>query len=291
MDFLETKKQNIIMTELNQTSNIETTEINSQTAKNNLESATQNLDQIKAESDNQIKTTQMQIEIQKTLVDSAQAVLDFKKADPRNVDIENLKAQIQKSQIAINLIQNNLNDTILKAPIDGIITSVNFEKGEIINPNQIVISMIKEFHKDGDLEIELDIPEIDISKIKINQTVELTIDALNDEKIFKEKIIFINPIETMIEGVVYYKVKINIPNEIKSKVKSGMTVDAEITTNKKQNILIIPQRAIFEKENKKMIKILEGENIKEKEIQTGLMGDEGMVEILSGVEEGEMVIE
>lgn len=289
-DSLEIKKQNIAMAELNQISNNDTTEINYQTAKNNLELANQNLNQIKIESNSQIKTAKMQIEIQKALSDSSQAVLDFKKADPRNVDIESLKAQIQKSQIAIDLILNNLNDTVLKAPIDGIITAVNFEKGETINPNQIAISMIKEFQKDGDLEIELDISETDISKIEINQIARLTFDALDDEKIFNEKIIFINPIETIIEGVVYYKVKINISNEIKSKFKSGMTVDAEIETAKKENVLIVPQRAIYEKETKKMVKVLEMENVIEKEIETGLSGDEGMVEILNGIKEGEMVI-
>ncbi len=74
-------------------------------------------------------------------------------------------------------------------------------------------------------------------------------------------------------------------------VKPGMTADLVIKTASRENVLFIPKDAVFEKENKKFVKIVKNQkDAEEKEITIGLEGSDGNIEILSGLESGEKVI-
>ena len=69
-----------------------------------------------------------------------------------------------------------------------------------------------------------------------------------------------------------------------------MTADLIIKVNWKENVLIIPEDAIEEKNDQQIVKIFENEVIEEKEIKTGLLGSDDMIEVISGLEEGQQVI-
>ena len=70
-----------------------------------------------------------------------------------------------------------------------------------------------------------------------------------------------------------------------------MTANVTVKTKEKQNVLVIPQRAVTSKDGKKYVSIVgAGNNVVEKEIQTGLKGSNGMIEIISGLSEGDRVI-
>jgi multidrug efflux pump subunit AcrA (membrane-fusion protein) len=70
-----------------------------------------------------------------------------------------------------------------------------------------------------------------------------------------------------------------------------MTANAIITTSEKKDILVVPSRAIIEKNGDgKFVRILEEKEVKEISIKTGLYGDDGLVEITSGLEEGQEII-
>ena len=75
-------------------------------------------------------------------------------------------------------------------------------------------------------------------------------------------------------------------------IKSGMTANVIITTAQKTNILTIPNRAIIDKNGSgKFVKVLSVDNnVTEKKIEVGLSGDEGMIEIISGLSEGEKIV-
>jgi HlyD family secretion protein len=109
------------------------------------------------------------------------------------------------------------------------------------------------------------------------------------DKIFKGRIISINPTEKLIEGVVYYQVKISL-EELSDEVKPGMTADLIIKTAFRENVLIIPEDAIQEKDDKTIVEILKDNIVEEKEVEIGLEGSDNMVEVVSGVLEGEKVI-
>ncbi|HOZ56392.1 MAG TPA: efflux RND transporter periplasmic adaptor subunit [bacterium] len=202
-------------------------------------------------------------------------------------DIALFSAQIQQAQAALGSINKSIEDSKIKAPIDGTITKVNNEVGELTMQGSPVISMLG----DNNFEIEVLIPESDIQKININDRVEITFDAFGEDEKFYGKVYFIYPAETTIQDVIYYRVKVSFDMKDRP-IKSGMTANIIITTAEKENVLIIPSRAVIDKNGSgKYARVLEGgKNVIEKKVVVGLSGDAGQIEIVSGLAEGELVV-
>jgi len=95
----------------------------------------------------------------------------------------------------------------------------------------------------------------------------------------------------VISGVVNYEVKgslENIPN-----IKPGMTANITILSAEKNDVLAVPSTAVINKNNKKYVKIIDDAQkltYHEVEVQTGLQADGGLVEIISGLNEGQKII-
>ncbi len=196
------------------------------------------------------------------------------------------QAQVGQVQASLALISNQLSDNSLRSPIKGIITKINYEVGEQVSAQKALVSVLTE----NNYQIEVDISETDISKMKLNNTADITLDALGPDIKFQGKVYFIEPAATVIQGVTYYKVKVSF-DPGKEPVKPGMTASAVIQTNKRDNVLIMPARAVVEKDNIQIARILEADNtVRESTISIGLSGDDGLVEVLSGVNEGDKVV-
>jgi len=195
-------------------------------------------------------------------------------------------AQVGQAQANFDLIKNQISDNVLKSPIKGIITKINYEVGEQVTPAKAFLSVLTE----NNYQIEVDISETDIDKVKLSNTAEITLDALGPDIKFEGKVYFIEPAATVIQGVTYYKVKVSFDPAGKGDVKPGMTASAIIMTNKKENILIMPARAVIEQNGKNIVRILENNVVREADVTVGLSGDNGMVEVISGVKEGDKVV-
>ena len=290
---LQTKKQVLILSEISKKYNIDTAQATYDTTKNNYEKAKKaeeiaehNLKQTKTNTENSINDAKLEIEAKIKALETARASYNLKKAPPRKVDIANLKAQVAQAQAALELAKKNLEKTKLKAPDDGIITNINGEVGENISVSTDFAIMIS-----PQLIIEADVPESDINKVKINQSVQITFDAFGDEEKFLGELFFIDPAETKIQDVIYYKIKVALTDRQEKLIRSGMTANLDILTNNKKNVLFIPRRAIIEENKTKVVRILNNNNnIRKSRVETGINGDGGVVEIISGLKEGQNVV-
>jgi len=103
--------------------------------------------------------------------------------------------------------------------------------------------------------------------------------------------VFIDPAETIIEGVPTYKTTVEflLPDE---RVRSGMTANMDIIGERRSNVIAVPQRAVFTRGSEKFVRILgaDGKTSNEQKVETGLRGSDGNIEILSGLNEGERVV-
>ena len=274
---LDTLKSNIIT---DQTS-INTAKTNVQTAKSNWT--------------NKIVYYQDQITIYEDAVLNAQknlaianSQLALKKEPPRSFEIQAAQAKIDQAYASLKLAQANLNQTIITAPIDGVIIKKNYNIGEQTSLASAVLEMIGK----SNLQIEVDIPESDISKLKVGQDAEISLDAFSEDEIFAGKITFVDPAETIIQDVVYYKIKVQLDNVLENTsydIKPGMTANIIIWTKKKENVLIVPARAVKSNNGDKYVEVLVNGILQEKIVTTGLRGDDG-IEIISGLEEGDEVV-
>ena len=217
-----------------------------------------------------------------------ETLYDMKKRDETYNDYQRdyQRALIKKAEDAVNSVKIQIGQTTIYSPMDGIVTSKSIEAGENVAANQTVLTV----STTGEIDIEIDVPESDIIDVQVGQQAELTLDALSSDEILDGKVVKIDPAATVIQDVVYYKVKIklSLPD---TRLKIGMSVDADINIDQKDNVVMIPARAVKTESGEEYVEILEAENkTRRVNVKTGFKGDEGMMEIVSGLQGGEDVV-
>lgn len=258
--------------------------------------ARNNLISLRLNGDQQIAAAQARLDNAKQTVTLARARLNNVVAPARAQDIALAEAQISQAQASLANIEKQINDSVLKAPLKGLVTEINYNPGEQFSmAGQPVVKMLA----NNNFEIEVDVSESDINKIKVGDDSAITIDAFSDDLIFPARVAFIEPAQTLAQDIVYYRVKIQFTdlNKINTdlrnqglSLKSGMTANIIITTDKRDNVLQVPARAIIENNGQKIVRVLVNEKIREAVVTTGLRGDEGLIEIISGLNEGEEIV-
>jgi HlyD family secretion protein len=182
---------------------------------------------------------------------------------------------------------DNLEKAQLKAPVNGTVTKLNFDKGEVVGS-----AVTEPFGRmlSSDLLLEANVPESDIAKIGLGQTAAVTFDALNRDEEFEATVVEVDPESTVIQDVVYYLVKFRLPN-IDQRLKPGMSADIDVRTAESKNALFVPTRAIREEGGARYVEVLQadGKTVDRRDVKVGLEGDDGQTEILSGVREDESV--
>lgn len=236
-------------------------------------------------------TNQTNINTARAAVDTASANLKtaedqlaLKKAAPQEADIALYKAQVRQADSILALNRERLSQTVLKSPIDGIVSKVDIEIGEMSQTGKPVISM----DSLGKFQIEVDIYEEDIPYVKTGNPVDIEFIAFPDE-ILKGGVLSIEPAEKIVNGVVYYKVKIGF-NEEKEGIKTGMTADVTIKTDFRENVLAVPRKAVYKKDGIVAVEIFNNGAIEERSIAVGLEGTNDFFEVISGLKEGDEVI-
>jgi HlyD family secretion protein len=223
-------------------------------------------------------------------VDSAQQNLQLAQTPPRPEDIQAAKAQIDAAAAQLQTAQNNLSDDVLTAPIDGIITSVDVKIGETTQtgtfmPGVEVIKMIS----NQKLQVVAFLSEADIGKIKLGDQAQITLDAYGSNAPFAASVIAIDPGATVQNGVSMYKTTLEF-SQSDDRIKTGMSANVVITDQTHTGGLVIPQTAVIKKGGQEFVLTDAGNGkTQETQIQTGILGLDGNVEVTSGLSEGQKV--
>jgi len=233
-------------------------------------------------------------------INSYHDVVDNYEFDKKNLElsIKQKEIDLEQAKNKLNDLKEDLNDYYITAPLSGILSTLNIKKGDLIASNQIIGTIIT-----NQKIAKIFLNEIDAAKVKVGQEATLTFDALPDLKV-KGRVIEINTVGKEEQGVVSYDIKISLEKE-NVNIKPGMSVNAEIIVNRKENILLVPNSAIksdkmgkyvevvknYEIERKKLFEpVAISQNLIEKRyIKTGISNDE-FTEILEGLKEGEIII-
>ncbi len=219
-------------------------------------------------------------------VDLAEKELVLEKTGATAEQILSQEALVKKAEANAQLYRAKIAKTILRSPINGVLAKQDAKIGEIISANTTIVSVISI----GEFELEANIPEADIAKVKIGDSAKITLDAFGGDSVFNAKVSKIDPAEIIIEGVATYKTTFSLSDKYEG-IKSGMTANIDIETGRKENILVIPQRAVISKDGEKLARILNSDGtISEISVKTGLRGIDGNVEIIEGLKEGDRVV-
>ena len=251
--------------------------------------ALSDLEQAKKQAMADIAVAAAQVTAQEANLLQAKASYDDVVAPPRNVDVASLRADVARQSALLAAARDDLAKTELVALADGVVSTLDVKVGENVVANQDVLGIIS----DG-FSIKVDISEADISKVSVEDTVRITLDAYGDDVFFEGSVVDIEPAQTEISGVVYYNITILFDGEADAyEIRSGMTANVDILTDRKENVLVVPRRAVLTQDGKKIVRVVtdtEKGIFEERDVETGLSGDDGLVEIVSGVEEGEEIV-
>ena len=217
----------------------------------------------------------------------AEEELVLKESGSTQNTIDAQTATVAQASASIQNYQAQLAKTVMRSPISGVLTAQDAKKGEVAGAGTVVASVIST----GDFELETFVPEVDIANIVIGNSAKVTLDAYSDDTIFTANVTTIDPAETVIEGVPTYKVMLVFTQQ-DSRVRSGMTANIDILTDKRTNVIAIPIRSVIRNEGPTIfVRILESDgSITETPVETGLRGSDGNIEITSGVNLGDEVI-
>ena len=217
----------------------------------------------------------------------ARANLELKKAAARPADLDVAKAQILSATGQVQAAESALENTLLRAPSSGTVTVVDVKVGELAQAlKQIMVLQDVE-----NLHIEANVSEANIANVKIGQKVELTFDALGPDDKFTGTVQEIDPASTVVSGVVNYKVTAGI-DKVDS-IKPGMTANLTVLVNEKADVLVVPSRSVIVKDSAKVVRVVDDINkhtYHEVDVETGLDGDGGLVEIVRGLNEGDDIV-
>jgi len=195
------------------------------------------------------------------------------------------KLASEQARERVRTLQLQMKESVLMAPMSGQISRFDARVGEIVTLGQVIARVIKP----GAYILESRVPESDIAKIALGMEAKITFDSLSNDDIFEGVVVAIDPAATVAQDVVSYKVKFRLARS-DERLKEGMTGNIDIETAKRTGVLWVPYRAFTKEGSKTFAEVKRGENDFEKvEVVTGLEGDEGTIEVKSGLEEGDEV--
>lgn len=233
-----------------------------------------------------LTTSRSAIAAAESVVRARQADLDLRRKEARPSEIEAADAEILSAAGRLQSAQAAYENTIIRAPADGTITKVDVKIGETVSPGKTVIVL----EDVKNLYLEANINEANIAEITLDQPVTVTFDAFGPDKVFAATVSHIDPSSTIVSGVVNYKIKAAMTPD--PTIRPGMTANMTVVTNKKDNVLVVPLRAVVKKDGKTVVRTVTDKKTKaftETLVTTGLEGDDG-IEIVSGLTEGDEVI-
>ena len=206
-------------------------------------------------------------------------------AFPTQEDVDKKQSAVKQAEAALLATRSQFRKLLITASFSGVVSRVDVELGETVSPSTMAISLVSV----SGFQIEANLPEVDVAKVQIGGVARLTLDAYGRDIIFEAQVIAVDPAETIIEGVAVYKATFKFIEE-DERIKSGMTANINISGERRENVISIPQRAIIRRNGEMLVRILDGKTVREISIETGLRGSRGTIEVLNGISEGDKVI-
>ena len=159
-----------------------------------------------------------------------------------NAQVNISKAQIYQAEAAFKIAETNLGYTKISSPVDGVVISRNVDIGQTVAASFQTPTLFTIAQDLAKTQIDANVDEADIGKIKTEQAVEFTVDAYPDI-MFKGIVSQVRNAPVTIQNVVTYDVVIKVDNP-ELKLKPGMTANVSIILSTGTNILKVSNAAL-----------------------------------------------
>ncbi len=202
------------------------------------------------------------------------------------LDLIAAKTTYEQTKAALQLLELQLDRTVIRAPFNAVVEDIISELGETVVPGTPVVRLIS----DGSVRVRAGIPARFAESIRVGDNVEITFDEFSDETI-KSTVIFVgNSIDPQART---FSVEANIPNK-GNKFKIDMVSNVRIRTRSYNEVIVLPQEYVFRNEDGYQVYLVgsdaNGNTIAEsRQVTTGAMFNNRVV-ITSGLSAGDHVI-
>jgi HlyD family secretion protein len=210
--------------------------------------------------------------------------------DQARQQLESAQAQLKLAQAQLARSRTNLNYSVIRSPISGVVVARNVDVGQTVAASFQTPTL---FQIAGDLkkmQIETSVAEADIGNLKIGLPVRFTVDAFS-ERPFEGRVkqLRLNP--TVQQNVVTYNVVVAVDN-LDEVLLPGMTAHVQITVTRHENVLRVPNAALRFKPLKEESSEVAGKNNKKEKARGGAtvyrldLGEPKPVRIKTGISDG-----
>ncbi len=217
----------------------------------------------------------------------AEAQLEEVLAGPTDLEIEQQQVRVRQAEARLDSAETTLSKTQIRAPFEGYVSRIDVEPGALVTPGQTVLQMV-----DVDpLSVTVEVDEIDIGQIEPGMPANVEVDALSDQRL-PARLAKVALVGTQTAaGIVNYDAEIELL-EVSPQVRVGMTAEANIIVNQRQDVIRVPNAYIRldRRTNDAFVEVQnpETQQFEEVSIVLGLRG-ESFSEVTSGLNAGDVI--
>jgi HlyD family secretion protein len=205
-----------------------------------------------------------------------------------NQTLDTSRSDYNVAQAAYDDAVSQLNDTVIRSPINGQVIGKPTPAGQAVAPGvstPMVLLTVADMSK---MQIDTQVDESDIGKIQVGQKVTFTVDAYPNQT-FSGVISNVSQKATVVSNVVYYNVLVDVDANGENLLKPTMTARVSINVAESKNALIVPLAAVKSNSNGQYVVVVKNGKTEDTPVTTGITGD-NKIEILSGLMEGDPII-
>lgn len=209
-------------------------------------------------------------------------------------EIARTKAQAAQAQAALDRAQEDLRNSTIASPMDGLVLSRDVEVGDAVSSILVLGSqatLLMTLGDVGSVYVLGQVDEADIGKVYLDQPARIVVESFKDKK-FQGKVTKISPLGVEKDNVTTFEVRVSIDNP-GGELKANMTANAEIILEEKHDVLLIPEVAvIYDRERNTSVAVPDPQaetGRREIAVTTGISNGV-KAEITEGLDEGQRVI-
>jgi len=193
------------------------------------------------------------------------------------------QAAVDAARAQLDLARIALADTVIRAPLAGVVSKRHAQAGEKLSPDSPVFSIVDL----KQLTLDAQVPASDIPRVKVGQDVQFRVDGFG-ERAFAGKVVRINPATEAGSRAMIVYIGVNNPDGL---LRAGMFAKGAVTTEKSAPHALLPLTAVRTEKGEDVVYRIDGGKVVAQPVKLGLRNqDEGLVEALDGVQAGATVL-
>ena len=184
-----------------------------------------------------LDSSQAQFEAAQASLRASQAALDVTRAL-----LAAAEATVQQKEAALAQAQVDLNNTFIRAPVDGVVVSRNVDVGQTVAASLQAPTLFLIAQDLTKMQVDTNVDEADIGRVVLDQEATFTVDSYPGQ-FFSGRVVQIRQAPQVLQNVVTYVTVVAVSNPA-LKLKPGMTANVKILVARRENALLVPN-AVF----------------------------------------------